>query len=86
MHKIPLTEIEESGLRAFGLDIGTPSQLSDAFRHGVAWGQRQLNEVSRHGEDVCEKCGGRGWYTCGASDQKRKCPYCDAAIKEKNHE
>lgn len=40
MHKIPLTEIEESGLRAHGLDIGTPSQLSDAFRQGVAWAQK----------------------------------------------
>ena len=38
MHKIPLTPTEESGLRAHGLDIGTPSQLSDAFRQGVAWG------------------------------------------------
>lgn len=37
MHKIPLTELEELGLRAHGLDIGTPSQLSDAFRQGVAW-------------------------------------------------
>ncbi len=37
MHKIPLTTIEEAGLRAHGLDIGTPSQLSDAFRQGVAF-------------------------------------------------
>ena len=39
MHKIPITQIEEDGLRAHGLDIGTPSQLSDAFRQGIAWGQ-----------------------------------------------
>ena len=38
MHKIPLTPTEDAGLRAHGLDIGTPSQLSDAFRQGVAWG------------------------------------------------
>ncbi len=38
MHKTPLTPIEEAGLRAHGLDIGTPSQLSDVFRHGVKWG------------------------------------------------
>jgi hypothetical protein len=37
MHRIPLTPIEEAGLKAHGLDIGTPSQLSDVFRQGVAW-------------------------------------------------
>lgn len=37
MHKKPLTRLEEEGLRAHGLPIGTPSQLSDVFRHGVAW-------------------------------------------------
>ena len=40
MHKIPLTPTEEAGLRAHGLDIGKPSQLSDAFRQGVVWGQK----------------------------------------------
>jgi hypothetical protein len=41
MHKIPLTLVEEAGLRAHGLHrgIGTPSQLADVFRQGVAWGQ-----------------------------------------------
>lgn len=39
MHKVPLTPIEEAGLRAHGLDIGTPSQLSDAFRQGVRFAQ-----------------------------------------------
>lgn len=37
MHKIPLTPLEEEGLRLHGLDIGTPSQLSDAFRLGMNW-------------------------------------------------
>ncbi|OZB22687.1 MAG: hypothetical protein B7X51_14795 [Pseudomonas sp. 34-62-33] len=37
MHKIPLTQLEEDGLRAHGLDIGSPSQLSDVFRHGIKW-------------------------------------------------
>jgi hypothetical protein len=37
MHKIPLTNLELSGLRAHGLDVGKPSQLSDAFRQGVKW-------------------------------------------------
>lgn len=40
MHKIQLTNTEETGLRVHGLDIGTPSQLSDVFRLGVAWGQK----------------------------------------------
>ena len=37
MHKIPLTEIERSGLEAHKLTIGSPSQNSDCFRLGVAW-------------------------------------------------
>lgn len=41
MHKKPLTPLEEEGLRLHGLDIGKPSQLSDVFRHGVAWAIRQ---------------------------------------------
>ena len=41
MHTIALTELEGEGLRAHGLDIGTPSQLSDAFRHGVKWALEQ---------------------------------------------
>lgn len=45
MHKIPLTQAEETGLRAHGLAIGTPSQLSDAFRQGVAWGQQAEREA-----------------------------------------
>jgi hypothetical protein len=32
MHKIPLTKVEEGRLIAHGLALGTPSQLSDAFR------------------------------------------------------
>lgn len=38
MHKIPLTPLEEEGLLAHALPIGKPSQLSDCFRQGVAWG------------------------------------------------
>jgi hypothetical protein len=47
MHKIPLSPIEESGLRAHGLDIGTPSQMSDVFRHGVAWASSQLEQQTQ---------------------------------------
>ena len=41
LHRKPLTRLEEDGLRAHGLDIGTPSQLSDVFRQGVAWALAQ---------------------------------------------
>lgn len=37
MHRTQLTKLEEDGLKSHGLDIGTPSQLSDAFRQGIAW-------------------------------------------------
>jgi hypothetical protein len=48
MHKVPLTPTEDVGLRAHGLDTRNPSQLSDAFRFGVAWG---LNAALRACED-----------------------------------
>lgn len=35
MHKIPLNEIERSGLEKYKLTIGKPSQSSDFFRCGV---------------------------------------------------
>lgn len=47
MHNIPLTEIEEAGLREHGLNIGVPSQTSDAFRQGVAWGLKSAREKAR---------------------------------------
>ncbi len=37
MHDMELTELERSGLEAHHLKTGTPSQLSDSFRLGVAW-------------------------------------------------
>ena len=40
-----LTPVEEAGLKDHGLDIGTPSQLSDVFRQGVAWGQKSEREA-----------------------------------------
>lgn len=38
-HRKPLSELERLGLEAHGLGrhIGKPSQLADAFRHGIAW-------------------------------------------------
>lgn len=44
MHKLPLSELEEEGLRVHGLSIGTPSQLSDAFRQGIAWALSQQDD------------------------------------------
>ena len=43
MHKTPLTDVEREGLEKHGLgqNIGKPSQLADAFRQGVKWGQEQ---------------------------------------------
>ena len=37
MHRIKLTELERTGLINHGLVVGNPSQLSDAFRHGMKW-------------------------------------------------
>jgi hypothetical protein len=37
MHQIPLTQLELDGLTSHGLVVGAPSQLSDAFRQGVAF-------------------------------------------------
>lgn len=63
MHKIPLTPIEEAGLRAHGLDIGTPSQLSDAFRQGVRYASAQLPSQGGEaaGEYTCGKYAGLPW-------------------------
>lgn len=52
MHKIPLSEIEEEGLKAHRLAIGTPSQLSDAFRSGVQWA---LNYKDNYSTEVVDK-------------------------------
>lgn len=40
LHKQPLTVAEAEGLKNHGLPIGTPSQLSDSFRLGMAWAER----------------------------------------------
>lgn len=37
LHKQPLTLLEAEGLHHHRLPLGVPSQLSDAFRLGVAW-------------------------------------------------
>ncbi|ASK18431.1 hypothetical protein [Halomonas sp. N3-2A] len=42
MHKKPLTDLEHRGLHAHCLPIDQPSQLSDAFRAGVAWAGKDI--------------------------------------------
>lgn len=51
MHKIPLADVERDGLKKHGLSIGTPSQLSDVFRQGVAHGAAAEREACAK---VCE--------------------------------
>ena len=51
MHKTPLKPTEESGLRAHGLAIGTPSQLSDVFRQGLAYGVEAMCAAIKAADD-----------------------------------
>ena len=46
MHKVPLSKLEEEGLKLHGLLVGKPSQLSDAFRQGIAWALSQQEDSS----------------------------------------
>ena len=46
MHRIPLTDLEREGLNTYSLATDKPSQLSDAFRLGVAWAlENQADEL-----------------------------------------
>jgi hypothetical protein len=59
MHKIPLTEVERAGLLKHGLDIGTPSQLSDAFRQGVRHALDSLSAAPQASPvATCDRAGG----------------------------
>lgn len=57
MHKVPLTELEREGLILHHLPVGSPSQLSDAFRLGMSWCAKHhsmivvLNEKIKELED-----------------------------------
>lgn len=42
MHKVELSSYVKEGLINHGLPVGSPSQLADAFRLGVAWEQKRL--------------------------------------------
>ena len=63
MHKTPLTQLEEEGLRAHGLPVGTPSQLSDVFRHGVAWALK-AQQVGQEPVYLYRRKGLDSWATC----------------------
>ena len=45
MHTNPLTYMEKRGLHAHGLPTDEPSQLSDAFRAGVAWAGHEVQSL-----------------------------------------
>ena len=47
MHKIPLTAAEEEGLKRHGLARGTPSQLSDVFRQGMAFAKENRDRIQQ---------------------------------------
>jgi hypothetical protein len=49
MHNIPLTELERDGLEKHRLPIGSPSQLSDCFRHGIAFALNSSADWSQIG-------------------------------------
>ena len=81
MHKIPLTPVELAGLVAHGLDTGTPSQLSDAFRLGVAWGQNAEREACAKictDQSFAENMKFAGTFAAGAE-------YCAKAIHERSN-
>ena len=62
MHLKPMTPEEESGLRAHGLPVGTPSQLADAFRFGVAWADKARAEPRPDADGWIPWAGGK-WQT-----------------------
>lgn len=80
MHKIPLTPLEEEGLRLHGLPIGRPSQRSDTFRQGMAWAikaaQNPPQSISSIPPD-CRACANRGRVN-GLSQES----YCDSCVYE----
>lgn len=48
MNKSPLTPLEREGLLAHHLKTDQPSQLSDAFRAGVAFALEKVKNDPRH--------------------------------------
>lgn len=74
-----LTQLEREGLMAAGLPVDTPSQLSDAFRLGMAHLQKQNNELKyqlKIRDDLsCKTCKGAGTVMI-AIDDGIDCPEC----------
>jgi hypothetical protein len=68
MHKDPLTELAAEGLRLHGLPIGTPSQLSDAFRHGMGWALAAPTPSSKCQCTVAIRVLGEGCRYCQPQD------------------
>ena len=54
MHNIPLTPLEKEWLEKHRLPVGTPSQLADAFRHGIALALRDT--VPAVPDATCKQC------------------------------
>lgn len=87
MHKIPLTDFERIGLENHRLPIGVPSQLSDAFRIGMAYGltSPKPNCVWTHDDDheLYETSCGNGWsFTEGGIEENKVkfCPFCGGTV------
>ena len=71
LNELPLSEIERKGLIAHGLSTDTASQLSDAFRLGMAWMEAHIEE---------QKCDCSNWESAGTDpntwDKLKLCLDC----------
>jgi len=88
MHKKPLTPLEEEGLRVHHLTIGAPSQLSDAFRIGMAWAQRnsqaerELNTLVSKISKVRNYCELHNIGEWGSFCTEELIKHCDALVAQ----
>lgn len=84
MHKIPLTDMEYNGLIAHGFDVHKPSQLSDAFRLGVAWVLSQTTQIDYASLDPIQRlavCRGEPIPPSEVQESKvNQCDGCQAGI------
>lgn len=80
MHKIPLTPLEEEGLRLHGLPIGTPSQRSDTFRQGVAWAIGEAKRLAEENERLQHIARAAQWYVDNADSPKSALNHMKAAL------
>lgn len=88
MHKKPLTPLEEEGLRVHHLSIGVPSQLSDTFRIGMAWAQRnsqaerELNTLASKISKVRNYCELHNIGEWGSFCTEELIKHCDALVAQ----